>query len=246
MVESDEYLLSFSDKARTLNSSEDAEELALRIEKTSCVRCLELRGNTIGEQAGYRIAEALKKHPELKRALWSDMFTGRLKTEIPPILRSLCYSLMETGVQLVELDLSDNAFGPIGAEGVESFLQSSSAYSLQVLKLNNNGLGAGGKIIARALRNCYQNAARDGCKFHLKSFIAGRNRLENPGALALAEAFEEIGSLEEVVMHQNGIKAEGIEALAKSFARNKNLRVVNLNDNTFTSTGALSMAKVSS
>lgn len=50
------------------------------------------------------------------------------------------------GVQLTELDLSDNAFGPIGADGIEKFLESPAAYSLQVLKLNNNGLGAGGKV----------------------------------------------------------------------------------------------------
>ena len=60
--------------------------------------------------------------------------------------RSLCDAMISSSARLVELDLSDNAFGPIGAEGIERFLQSSSAYSLQVLKLNNNGLGAGGKV----------------------------------------------------------------------------------------------------
>lgn len=54
--------------------------------------------------------------------------------------------MIRSGTRLVELDLSDNAFGPIGAEGLEQFLESSSAYSLEVLKLNNNGLGAGGKV----------------------------------------------------------------------------------------------------
>lgn len=60
--------------------------------------------------------------------------------------KSLCNAMITGGVQLVELDLSDNAFGPIGAEGIEKFLESPAAYSLQVLKLNNNGLGAGGKV----------------------------------------------------------------------------------------------------
>lgn len=60
--------------------------------------------------------------------------------------RSLCDAMIRSGTQLVELDLSDNAFGPIGAEGIEKFLESPSAYSLEVLKLNNNGLGAGGKV----------------------------------------------------------------------------------------------------
>lgn len=63
--------------------------------------------------------------------------------------RSLCGAMIRCGTRLVELDLSDNAFGPIGAEGLEEFLESSSAYSLEVLKLNNNGLGAGGKVNSR-------------------------------------------------------------------------------------------------
>lgn len=54
--------------------------------------------------------------------------------------------MINCGTRLTELDLSDNAFGPIGAESIETFLESPAAYSLQVLKLNNNGLGAGGKV----------------------------------------------------------------------------------------------------
>ena len=48
---------------------------------------------------------------------------------------------------LVELDLSDNAFGPNGMIGLTDFLKSSSCYTLRELKLNNNGLGiTGGKV----------------------------------------------------------------------------------------------------
>uniref|UniRef100_A0A0N5ALT5 Ran gtpase-activating protein n=1 Tax=Syphacia muris TaxID=451379 RepID=A0A0N5ALT5_9BILA len=236
-----EWILSFLDEQHKWDSI--AEEPSLAIETAEIIHALEFRGNTLGIDAGKRISKALEKHPELKRALWSDMFTGRMKSEIPPVLRSLCDSMMSVAVNLVELDLSDNAFGPIGAEGIEHFLQSPSAYSLQVLKLNNNGLGAGGKVIARALKNCCINAKRDGRKFCLRSFIAGRNRLEMPGAIALADAFKEIGTLEEINMHQNGINASGIEALADSFKNNLSLRIINLSDNTFTSVGAKAIAK---
>ena len=51
---------------------------------------------------------------------------------------------MSAGCHLVELDLSDNAFGPRGIEGLVDLLKSPSCYSLQVLRLNNNGLGIGG------------------------------------------------------------------------------------------------------
>ena len=54
---------------------------------------------------------------------------------------------MNAGASLTELDLSDNAFGPNGMEGLTDLLKSSSCYRLQALKLNNNGLGIhGGKV----------------------------------------------------------------------------------------------------
>ncbi|VDN03531.1 unnamed protein product [Thelazia callipaeda] len=239
-----EWLLSFRDEQQKLDNENDAKEIVQAIENADVVEVLDLRGNTVGVRAGERLACALKSHPELKRALWSDMFTGRMKEEIPPVLRSLCTAMMSCGTRLVELDLSDNAFGPIGAEGIEKFLESTSAYSLEVLKLNNNGLGAGGIVIANALINCYKNARKDEQNFRLKTFIAGRNRLEDPGAFALANAFQVLGSLEEVAMYQDGIRPKGIEALAKSFYHNPNLKIINLSDNTFTVSGACAIAQV--
>lgn len=44
----------------------------------------------------------------------------------------------------MELDLSDNAFGPTGIEGVKNLLVSPVCFTLKVLKFNNNGLGIGG------------------------------------------------------------------------------------------------------
>lgn len=46
--------------------------------------CLE--GNTLGVNAAKAIALALAKHAHFKQALWKDMFTGRMKTEIPDAL----------------------------------------------------------------------------------------------------------------------------------------------------------------
>lgn len=48
----------------------------------------------------------------------------------------------------MELDLSDNAFGPAGVEGVSTLLTSEVCYSLKILKFNNNGLGIGGGKVA--------------------------------------------------------------------------------------------------
>ena len=53
-------------------------------------------------------------------------------------------AIITSQAQLVELDLSDNAFGPRGPEALTTLLTSPSCYSLKVLKFNNNGLGIGG------------------------------------------------------------------------------------------------------
>ncbi|CAJ0576295.1 unnamed protein product, partial [Mesorhabditis spiculigera] len=235
--------LSFLDQQAKWDSRDAVAMVASEIANYPRLLTLELRGNTLGVEAGEAIAEALQYHPELQHCLWSDLFTGRLRAEIPPILRSLCGSMMKANVQLVELDLSDNAFGPIGAESIKDFLESPSAYSLEILKLNNCGLGIGGKQIATSLIECHRRAASVGRRFALKTFVAGRNRLENECAIALAAAFQTLGSLEEITMHQNGIKKEGITALASAFRGNPNLKKIDLGDNTATQTGAHAISK---
>ncbi|NXE06796.1 RAGP1 protein, partial [Lophotis ruficrista] len=236
--------LSFKGQSLKLNTAEDAEEVIKQIEEFDGLEALRLEGNTVGVEAAKVIAKALEKKSELKRCHWSDMFTGRLRSEIPPALISLGDALITAGAQLVELDLSDNAFGPDGVRGFEALLKSPACYTLQELKLNNCGMGiGGGKILAAALKECHRKSSAQGKPLALKIFVAGRNRLENDGATALAEAFGIIGTLEEVHMPQNGINHPGITALAQAFAINPLLKVINLNDNTFTEKGAVAMAE---
>lgn len=45
------------------------------------------------------------------------------------------------------------------------------------------------KILAGALKECHRKSTAQGKPLALKVFMAGRNRLENDGATALAEAF---------------------------------------------------------
>ncbi|VDM51844.1 unnamed protein product [Angiostrongylus costaricensis] len=236
-------VVSFLDQQLKLNTVQDVYPVVRRIEQQECMRVLELRGNTLGIESGKRIAQAIERHPELQRCLWSDLFTGRLKNEIPPILKSLCTAMISANCHITELDLSDNAFGPIGVEGIREFLISPAAFSLEVLKLNNNGLGSGGKVIAECLSECHSRSIKVGRPLQLKTFIAGRNRLEVQGAKAFAATFTKIGTLEELVMPQNGITVDGIEALAMCFTSNSNLRIVNLNDNTATERGSDAIAK---
>ncbi|KAF4798311.1 Ran GTPase-activating protein 1 [Turdus rufiventris] len=216
--------LSFKGQSLKLNTAEDAEEVIKQIEEFDGLEALRLEGNTVGVEAAKVIAKALEKKSELKISLGD--------------------ALIAAGAQLVELDLSDNAFGPDGVRGFEALLKSPACYTLQELKLNNCGMGiGGGKILAAALKECHRKSSAQGKPLALKIFVAGRNRLENDGATALAEAFGIIGTLEEVHMPQNGINHPGITALAQAFAINPLLKVINLNDNTFTEKGAVAMAE---
>jgi len=237
-----EIELSFEGQGLKLNSAEDASDVASKISNHGPMHVLTFSANTVGIEAAGVIGKALEKHPEFRRAHWKDMFTGRMKTEIPPALVNLTRGIMTAQARLVELDLSDNAFGPVGMEGLITFLKSPSCFSLQELKLNNTGCGVtGGKMLAGLLLDCYNRSKAIGHPLALKVFILGRSRQENEGATALAQVFKLMGSLEEVVMPQNGIYHEGLSALADAFASNPNLRILNMNDNTFTAKGAKAM-----
>ena len=100
--------------------------------------------------------------------------------------------------------MSDNAFGPDGIKAFECLL--TGMPSLEVLKVNNCGLGSeGGEMIAAALT---RNES-----LKLKDFEAGRNRLEDKGITALANIFAQMNSLEVVHVPQNDIKDEGMNIL---------------------------------
>ncbi|XP_033990733.1 LOW QUALITY PROTEIN: ran GTPase-activating protein 1b [Trematomus bernacchii] len=236
--------LSFKGLGLKLDDAQSVEELVRDIEQFQGLRALRLEGNTVGVEAAQAIAKALENKDHLQRCYWSDMFTGRLRSEIPTALRSLGSALMTAGARLTELDLSDNAFGPDGVKGVEQLLKSPSCHSLKELRLNNCGVGiGGGKILAEALIDCHRKSLAHGSPLRLRVFVAGRNRLENEGASALAKAFQLMGSLEEVHMPQNGINHAGVMALASAMRHNPDLRVLNLNDNTFTKRGTIAMAQ---
>ncbi|XP_063392130.1 ran GTPase-activating protein 1-like [Cydia fagiglandana] len=225
----------FTGKSLKLDTEKDAKDIVAAISACPDLYYLTLTGNTLGVAAAEAIAKALESHPELKVARWSDMFTGRMKTEIPPALKALGDGMIAAGARLKVLDLSDNAFGPIGVEGLAKLLQSEVCSELEELRLNNNGLGiTGARLLAKALSSRPPK---------LRVFIAGRNRLENDGATALAQVFEKMGSLEEVAMPQNGIYHVGISALSEAFKQNPQLSCLNLNDNTIGPKGAEAVAE---
>ncbi|KAI5103244.1 ran GTPase-activating protein 1, partial [Silurus meridionalis] len=236
--------LSYKGQGLKLNDAQSVENIVQEMEQFQNMKALRLEGNTVGVEAAKAISKALETKKDLQRCYWSDMFTGRVRSEIPSALKSLGSALMMSGARLTELDLSDNAFGPDGVKGIEALLKSPVCYTLQELRLNNCGMGiGGGTILASALTECYKSSHAAGSPLKLKVFVAGRNRLENDGTIALSRAFKLVGSLEEIHMPQNGINHPGITALATAVQHNPNLRVLNLNDNTFTKRGAVAMAQ---
>jgi len=233
---------SFEGKGLKLNNENDAKVVVEEMAKyKNTLDMLNLAGNTLGVDACKAIGKELESHPEFKYALWKDMFTGRMKEEIPDALRFLGCGLVLAQARLVELDLSDNAFGPIGIGGLVTLLQKEPCYTLQILRLNNNGLGiSGGRLLAKSLLECYEASGK---KLALRIFIAGRNRLENDGTKALAQVFQTLGSLQEIAMPQNGIYAPGHKALSEALKKCPELRVLNLNDNCLARQGAVHIAE---
>lgn len=238
--------LSFADQSLSLNSAEDAKTIVSAIEKCPCLVFFNLQGNTLGIDAAKEIGHALAKHgSHLKHALWQDMFTGRLKSEIPIVLEHLSAGLLTANVRLSELDLSNNAFGPIGMQGLVKLLNSPVCYELQTLRLMNNGLGIGGaKMLAKALIDNYHASTKAGTPLKLKVLVAGRNRLENEGIIALSKFFTLVKTMEEITIPQNGIYCKGILALSQSLLQNPNLKVLDVQDNLLTVLGAEALANV--
>lgn len=83
--------LSFEGLGLRLNTGAEAEAVAEVIANAKSMKTLTFSGNTVGIEAAEVIGRSLAKHPEFERAHWKDMFTGRMKTEIPPALKHLRY-----------------------------------------------------------------------------------------------------------------------------------------------------------
>ncbi|KAF9778712.1 hypothetical protein BJ322DRAFT_1014467 [Thelephora terrestris] len=239
MASTSTKVFSLQGKSLKLDSRSDIEPHLENVDP-AVVEEIHLGGNTIGVEAAKALAEFLEKTTVLKVADFADIFTGRLITEIPPALSAICDALRDK-TSLVELDLSDNAFGSRSVDPIVPFLKHNRSF--QIFKLNNNGLGPeGGTVIANALAESAKLSKKEGKPSQLRTLICGRNRLQDGSSEAWAEAFAAHGSLVEVRMPQNGIRMDGIANLAHGLARCPNLEYLDLQDNTFGEVGSVAMA----
>lgn len=104
-------IYSIQGKSLKLNTAEDVKQFCDEIKAQSFSE-IRLSGNTLGIDACAAIAQALIGK-NLKIVKFNDIFTGRLKDEIPLALEAFVKVLVDMK-ELVEVDLSDNAFGPAG------------------------------------------------------------------------------------------------------------------------------------
>ena len=223
--------VSILNQGKQLKDAEDLKDLASKLRNEPNVEILTLQGNSLAPGAGKELAKLIKELSlnNIKVLNFSDLFTGRVRAEIPPTLTYIFDALMLVGCKLQKIDLSDNAFGPDGAKPCVPLLKSKACTeSLKELYFNNNGLGAGGVVIAKALMDA-NNAC--GHKYPLEVFIAGRNRLENPGAKALGNAIIKMPKIKVIRVPQNGIRPAGVVALASALTNCKTLEVIDISDN---------------
>lgn len=230
-----ETTYSLAGKQIKFDSASIIEEHLKELRAQKNVQKLDLSGNTIGVEASEALSKAILEHKDtLVEVDLSDIYTGRLNTEIPQSLRYILPALLRCSkLQLV--NLSDNAFGLQTIDPIEDYL--AKAVTIEHLILSNNGMGpfAGARIgtCLFKLAKAKQNAGKPS----LKSFICGRNRLEDGSSNHLSIGLRNHKDLQVVRLYQNGIRPKGIARLLRDgLSRNKELNVLDLQDNTFTVT----------
>ncbi|KAF8426322.1 hypothetical protein EV426DRAFT_25161 [Tirmania nivea] len=235
-------VFSLEGRGLKLNTAEDIEPHIASLRANEHVEEVWLNGNTLGIGACEALAGALRDKKNLKVAELADIFTGRLREEIPLALTALGSALL-TCESLQTVNLSDNAFGLLTEAPLVAFL--SQHGPLKHLYLNNNGLGPFcATSVARSLTKLAE-LKRANPKFPpLETVICGRNRCENGSMEAWAEAYRANNRVKVVKMVQNGIRPEGIAMLIKDGLSNcAGLEALDLQDNTFTSPGSEALAK---
>ncbi|KAJ2425896.1 Ran GAP Rna1, partial [Coemansia sp. RSA 2531] len=114
-------IYSLEGRGLKLTTAEDIEPYLEELRNVEILEELRLNGNTIGAEAAQALASVLKTKPTLKIATLHDIFTSRLKDEVKQSVIAICGVLVDFP-NLIELNLSDNAFGPLGAEAMSEFL----------------------------------------------------------------------------------------------------------------------------
>jgi Ran GTPase-activating protein 1 len=162
---------------RMWDKVEDIEKVINEIrENREKITGIELSSNSIGFDAAKALAEEIKEIPNLEVVIYRDIFVSRKKEDLPKSLLELVKAIEDKNIRV--LDLSDNAFGPIGVAAFDFFLKKTK--TLKELHIENNGLGPeGAEQVAISLMENEDLA--------LEALTINRNRLENKGAIAFSK-----------------------------------------------------------
>ncbi|OIR57287.1 MAG: ran GTPase activating protein 1 [Amphiamblys sp. WSBS2006] len=224
-------VLSFKNEKKVFEGPESYRDALGKVQEAENIGAVCLSGNTFGVGASKAFSDGLERHRDIEDIDISDVFTGRLRAEIPQSVGSFA-SLMCGLPRLRVVNVSDNAFGPDCVIHMEGFL--SGAASLETLRMQNCGLGPeGGRIVANALLRLGEAASKP-C---LRELILGRNRLEDGSCAEFGKVFEAHPLLELVAMPQNGIRPDGSVLLLAGLSSCKNLQTLDIQDNTLSGAG---------
>jgi len=137
---------------------------------------IELSSNSLSLEAAKALSKEIVNIENLKIVNYRDIFVSRKKHDLPDSLKALMMAIENKKIEV--LDLSDNAFGPIGVKSFDFFILKTE--TLMELHLENNGLGPeGAESLADALLKNKE--------IKLKTLLINRNRLENKGAIAFSK-----------------------------------------------------------
>lgn len=211
------------------------------LNRTSDLRVPSFSGVSLGIWSCYALADCLRLVKTIEAANFSDVFTGRLTTEIAPALDALVSDFLELP-NLQAIELSDNALGPNVQWPLVRLL--SVHTPLVNVHLNNVGFGPEtGVAVAEALAKLACNKTRANGP-PLTVFACDRNHLvedeESPerGMAAWARALRAHGNLRVVSLSNNGFRKGGVDILLREGLRLlSDLRSLNLEDDTFSSRG---------
>ncbi|KAI3632461.1 hypothetical protein MIR68_009567 [Amoeboaphelidium protococcarum] len=214
-------------------------------ERKQSITALKLSGNSFGVDACKELSLAMKELDNLKQLHFGDIFTGRLRSEIPLCLTAFvdaCLANDNVKANLESIDFSDNAFGPDGLNPLVPLI--SQCTRLKCIKINNTGLGPqGGNILGTALTSLADSCAKAGVQSQLETIVCGRSRLESGSMKALGDALSKHPSLKQVVFPQDGIRPDGVVELLQKLKLCTKLEILDLQDNTFTEKGAAALAQ---
>ncbi|TBU26907.1 hypothetical protein BD311DRAFT_789495 [Dichomitus squalens] len=171
--------------------------------------------NTFGVGAAEALGTNLSKMKSLKVAGLSDIFGTRTIEEIPQALTSICTGLRSCP-QLVELNLSGNAFGARVVQPLVPLL--THHRSLQIIKIYDNGFGPeAGATVAKALIKSARRSREEGVPSNLRKNEAPPARRGWEYLIDVLESTPELEFLDlsDCVLPQPAVALTGVLAAGK-------------------------------